>query len=162
MLARFPTRIQQLTEDPTLYGLVAIFRHLIVCAQSQYTDHCVLNWLFFIVPSELWTRYHATMAYPTAPVYQGNVPAYLPNGSPAENTAIREAWQKRMNVWTEDVNMNKALIEHFMSLLRQEHRDLNQNTLIGNLNSRFGDTFNYFIVSTVFVMRWNSSKAAKG
>lgn len=39
--------------------------------------------------------------------------------------------------------MNKALIERLLSLLPQEYRDLYQNTLIDNPNSRFGDTFNY-------------------
>ena len=116
MLASFPTRIQQLTGDSTFCGLVAIFRHLVVCAQIQYTDYCVLNWLFLITPQELWSRYHVTAAYPMAPVYPGNVPAYLPNGYPAENTAIHESWQKRMKEWLEDAHINKALIEHFLSL----------------------------------------------
>ena len=49
MLASFPTRIQQLTGDPTLHSLVTIFRHLIVCAQSQYTNYGVFNWLCIVV-----------------------------------------------------------------------------------------------------------------
>ena len=49
-----------------------------------------------------------------------------------------------MKGWSEDVNMNKALIERFVFLLPREHRDLYQNTLIGNPNGRFGDTLNSF------------------
>ena len=68
-LASFPTMIRQLIGDSTHCGLITIFRHLIGCAQSQYTDYCVLNSLFLVVPSELWTRYHTAATYPTAPVY---------------------------------------------------------------------------------------------
>ena len=39
--------------------------------------------------------------------------------------------------------MIKALIERFLFLLPQEHRNLYQNTLIGNHNGRFGDILNY-------------------
>ena len=92
MLASFPTRIQQLTGDPTLCGLITIFRHHIVCAQSQYTDYCVLNLLYLVVPLELWTRYHTNTVHPNAPAYPGNVPAYLPHVSPVENTAIHETY----------------------------------------------------------------------
>ena len=40
--------------------------------------------------------------------------------------------------------MNKALIICIVSLLPQEHNNLYQNTLIGNTNGRFGNTFEYF------------------
>ena len=100
--------------------------------------------------------------YPTAPVHPGNVRVYLPLGSPAENTAIHETWQKRMKDWLENANMNKALIKSLLSLLSQEHRNLYQNTLIGNPNGRFGKIFPIiFIEGMVFVTRLNSNRATK-
>ena len=90
MLASFSTRIQQLAGDPTLYGIVSLFWHLIVYAQNQYTSYSVLNWLYLDVPQELWTRYNTTAAYPTTPTHPVNTPAYLPLGPLAENMAIQK------------------------------------------------------------------------
>ena len=160
MLASFPTRIQQLTGEPTLHGQVTILRYLIVCTQSQYTNYCVLKWLYLVVPSELWTRYRITAAYPIAQIYPGNVPAYLPNRSPAEKMAIRKSWQKRMKDWLEDAHMNKALIERFLSLLPHRSNVIfikTQVLAIGTVGLAILSII--CIVSTVFMTRWNLSKA---
>ena len=97
------------------------------------------KWLYLIVQSELWTGYHATTAYPTAPVHPKKVLNYLQIVFLAENTAIREIWQK-----TEDADTHKAHIKRCLSLLPQEYRDLYQKTLIQNSNNRFGENFNCF------------------
>ena len=76
-----------------------------------------------------------------ANVHPGNVPAYLPQGSPAENMVIRETWQKVMKEWPKDANVNKALVKWFLSLLPQEHLKLYQTSLIWQPYGRFENTY---------------------
>ena len=41
-------------------------------------------------------------------------------------------------------NMNKALIQHFLYLIPQEHRNIYTSTLIGNPTGAFQECFEYF------------------
>ena len=63
--------------------------------------------------------YPAIMVYPTPPVHPGDVPVYLPNGSPAENTAIQGMWQMNRRGWHKDANMSEALVKKNLTLLPQ-------------------------------------------
>ena len=55
MAAGFPTRIRVIEGEITLKELLRVFQHLIVCTQSTVTSHHALNFLYLVVPTELWS-----------------------------------------------------------------------------------------------------------
>ena len=64
--AGFPPTIQQITGTPTLGDLFRAYRHLMYCAQSQFTAYHTLNWLFLVVPPTMWYM-HSVDPYPVEP-----------------------------------------------------------------------------------------------
>ena len=140
----FPPQVAGITGDPTLRELLRVFRHMIECAQSQMTNYYILNWLFLVVPANMWTIYHSTSPYPDPPGFPGNAPSYDNGGGNTQNATIRDQWQLNNKNWAEDLNMNKALTERFLALIPQEHRTTYNVSLIRDPNRRFGVTFQHF------------------
>ena len=91
MVAGFPAKIPSIEGEITLKELLRVFRHLIACSQSTVTGHDPLNFLYLVVPSELWGLYSAA-AYPQAPRDPGNILPYHPQNSPIQNKVIKQAW----------------------------------------------------------------------
>ena len=69
MQGSFATRVQQLTGDLMRCSPVAIFMHMITCAQCQFTKYCVLNWVYLVVPIEVLPMYHSAVLNQTSMVY---------------------------------------------------------------------------------------------
>ena len=95
MVAGFPATIQGIIREPTQRELLHVFRHMITCSQSHVTNYCYLNWIFLVVPHNMWQYYtsDAPDLYPAPPAYQGGAPPYDDNGSTVANTVIRDTWQ---------------------------------------------------------------------
>ena len=53
MTTGFPPTNQSITGKPTLGDLFRAYRHLMYCAQSQFTVYHTLNWLFLVVPPNM-------------------------------------------------------------------------------------------------------------
>ena len=81
MTTGFPPTIQQITGTPTLGDLFRAYCHLMYCAQSQFTTYHALNWIFLVVPPNMWDI-HSVDAYPTAPANLGLAPRYCTIDSP--------------------------------------------------------------------------------
>ena len=108
MTAGFPPTIQQITGTPTLGDLFRAYRHLVYCAQSQFTAYHVLNWLFLVVPPNMWNM-HLVDAYPTAPANPGLAPNHGNIDSPLGIINAKYTYNNRNKNFQEDVNMNLAL-----------------------------------------------------
>ena len=120
MAAGFPPTIQQITGTPTLGDLFRAYRHLMYCAQSQFTAYHALNWLFLVVQPNMWDI-HSLDAYPTAPVNSGLTPRCGNVDSLLAFINAKDTYNIRNKNFQEDANMNRALTERFLSLFVTEH-----------------------------------------
>ena len=143
MTAGFPPTIQQITGTPTLGDLFRAYRHLMYCAQSQFTAYHALNWLFLVVPPNMWDI-HSVDAYPTAPANPGLAPRYGNVDSPLAIINAKDTYNIGNKNFQEDANMNRALTERFLSLFSTEHSQAYYTLLMGDPGRRFGQTFTYF------------------
>ena len=119
---------------------------MITCYQSHVTNYCDLNWVFLIVPHNMWQYYtsDAPNRYPAPPTYPGDAPPYDDNYSAIANTFICETWQSHQKDYAECIHMNKALTERFLSIFVNEHPRGYNATIISDPNRTFGNTFAHF------------------
>ena len=73
MTAGFLPTIQSITGTPNLGDLFRAYHCLMYCTQSQFTVYHALNWLFLVVPPNMWNM-HSVDAYRTAPANPGLAP----------------------------------------------------------------------------------------
>merc|ERR1712194_773406 len=85
------------------------YRHLMYCAQSQFTAYHALNWLFLVVPPNMW-GIHSLDAYPTAPANPGLAPRYGNVDSPLAIINAKDTYNIGNKNFQEDANMNRALL----------------------------------------------------
>ena len=108
MTAGFPPTIQQITGTPTLGDLFRAYYHLMYCAPSQFTGYHVLNWLFLVVPPNMWNM-HLVDTYPTAPVNPGLASNYRHIDPPLAIINTKDTYNNENKNFQEDANMNRAL-----------------------------------------------------
>ena len=157
MITGFPPQVAGITGDPTLRELLRIFRHMIECAQSQMMNYCILNWLFLVVPANMWTIYHPTSPYPDPPGFPGDAPSYDNGGGNTQNATIRDQRQLNKKNWAEDLNMNKALTERFLDLIPHEHRTTYNVSLIRDAKTSVWVPNERHVISSALLM-WDESK----
>ena len=143
MTAGFPPTIQSITGTATLDNLFRAYCHLMYCTQSQFTAHHVLNWLFLVVPQNMWNM-HSSDAYPTAPANPGLAPNYGSINSPLAIINAKYTYNNGNKNFQEHVNMNRALTERFLSLFSTEHTQAYYTLLAQDPGRRCGVTFAYF------------------
>jgi len=140
----FPPLCQRIAGQPSLLDLLDIYRHLVKCAGSHTSRYDPLNLTYIATPEGLW-RMYTTRNYPEAPVDPGDQPIYNPDGLPVENAARKDDWLLRRKYYAEDQNMNRALIERFLSLLDETiTTTFRENALLTNPKMRFQFAFDYF------------------
>ena len=146
MVAGFPATIQGIIGEPTQCKLLHVFRHMITCSHSYVTNYCDLNWLFLVIPHNMWQYYtsDAPDQYPAPPTYPGDASPYDDNSSAVVNTVIRDIWQSQQKDFVECMHMNKALTERFLSIFANKHRRGYNATIVSDLNRTFGPTFVQF------------------
>ena len=146
MVAGFPETIQGIIREPTQREILRVFRHIITCYQSHVTNYCEINWLFLVVPHNMWKYYtsDAPNLYPAPPTYPGDAPPYNDNGSAVANTVIRKTRQSQQKDYTECMHMNKALTERLLSIFTNKHRRGYNATIVSDPNRTFGNTFAHF------------------
>ena len=112
MVAGFPATIQGIIGEPTQHELLRVFRHMITCSQSHVTNYCDLNWLFLVVPHNMWQYYTSDSPdqYPAPPTYPGDAPPNDNNDSAVTNTVIRKTCQSQQKDYAYCMHMNKALL----------------------------------------------------
>ena len=116
MLASFLAKILSIEGQIYFKELLRCFTHLIECAQSSVTEYKELNFLFIVVPQNLWNIYTNT-PYPADPVNPGSIPPYQAGMPPAQIQLIKDAWHAAKKYHEEHQHMNKALTERFLSLI---------------------------------------------
>ena len=104
MAAGFPARIPSTKGEITLKELLRVFWHLIVCAQSTVTSNGALNFLYLVIPQELWGLYSAT-AHPQALGNPGLIPSYHPQNTGLQNEVIKQAFLVAKKHWKEYLNI---------------------------------------------------------
>jgi hypothetical protein len=143
MTAGFPPIIQSITGTPTLGDLFRAYRHLMYCAQSQFTAYHALNWLYLVVPPNMWDM-HSVEAHPAPPENPGAAPNYGIIGTPLDIINAKDTYNNKNKNFQEDANMNRALTERFLSLFATEHAQAYYQLLLADPGRRFGTTFTYF------------------
>ena len=74
----------------------------------------------------------------------GLTPDYGTVGIPLNRATVRGRYNNKNKNFQEDVNMNRALTERFLSLFATEHSQAYYTLLMGDPGRRFGQTFTYF------------------
>lgn len=116
MLAGFPPIIQSVSKIPILVDLLHVYRHMIVCAQSQHTICKRLNWLFLVVQKHLWDMYVVDTLlepYPNSPGDPGPLPNYEVVGTKFDMARARDTHTVETKNFQKDVNMNRAPTKRF-------------------------------------------------
>jgi hypothetical protein len=143
IMTGFPPTIQSITGTPTLGNLFQAYHHLMYCAQSQFTAYNALNWLFLVVPPNMWNM-HLVEPYPTAPENPGLAPNYGAVGTPLDIINAKDTYNNGNKNFQEDANMNRALTERFLSLFFTKHAQAYYTLLVQDPGRRFGVTFTSF------------------
>lgn len=121
MIAGFPTLPQPLVGDPTVHDLFGIYQFLRICAQSQGTVLCILNFMFCVVPLNLWNHHLGLVVVPcinqTLVPDPGPTPTYPFEASRTQIQQIKDRWCFQAKNWLEIRNMNKALTYVLFKLL---------------------------------------------
>ena len=112
MTTGFLPTIQSITGMSTLGDLFRAYRHLMYCAQSQFTVDHALNWLFLVVPPNMWYM-HLVDPHPDPPEKPGLAPNYETIGTPLDIINAKDTYNNRKKNFQEDANMNRALTERF-------------------------------------------------
>merc|ERR1712051_963919 len=121
-----------------------IWNYLVKCAQSHTTPVNKLNWLFTVVPQDMWPNYD-TDPYPAKLPDPGNVQCLTVGQDPAYNQLYKAQHEVQLKNYTEYRNMNKALVEVFLSLIDPTYRIIYEKTqLIRDPNKSFEDVFKHF------------------
>ena len=155
MMTGFQPQVAGITGDPTLRKLLHVFRHMIECAQSQMTNYCILNWLFLVVPPNMWTIYHPTSPFPHPPGFPGDAPSYDNGGGNTQNATIRDQWQLNNKNWAEDLNMNNARTERFLALIPYEHHSNYNVLLIRTQTDVLASHFNTSTTNSSLTPNWS-------
>jgi hypothetical protein len=146
MVAGFPSTIAGIIGTPTQREMLRAFRHMISCSQSHFTDYNHLNWLFLVVPVNMWPYYAGDPLNVCPPLIEhpGDSPSYDAMENETQNKTTADLWAKDMKDHVESNHMNKALCERFLSLFSTAQRKSYSNTLIKDPNRSFGETFEIF------------------
>ena len=113
------------------------------CAQSQFTVYHTLNWLFLVVPPNMWYM-HLVDPHPDPPEKPGLAPNYETIGTPVDIINAKDTYNNRNKNFQEDPNMNRALTEHVLLLFPTKHAHAYYNLLVQDPGRRFGTSFTYF------------------
>ena len=144
LTAGFPTSVPGITGEVVLRELIRIWQHCKKCAQVTGTDYDAQNFLYIVLPPQLWP-YFSTRLYPTAPVDPGPNPSYDGTLNATVNTTLRDQWQLEYKNHQEHKNMNAALADRFMKLLPEANRNaFESNQLMINPKLSFLEVFDYF------------------
>ena len=123
MISGFHTLPQCMVGDPSMHYLFGAYRFLRICAQSQVTALCILNFLFCVVPCSLWPQHADVRTVPyidqrLVPV-PGHQLVYPFGASVAQFQETKALWLYDAKNWLKVKNINAALTEAFMKLLPQ-------------------------------------------
>ena len=144
MIRGFPTRPPPIVGEPNMREFLRIWNYLAKCAQSHTTPVNKLNWLFAVVPQDMWPNYD-TDPYPAKPPDPGNIQRITMGQDPAYNQLYKAQHEVQLKNYTEWLNINKALVETFLSLIDPTFRQIYEKTqLIRDPNKSFEDVFGHF------------------
>ena len=75
-----------------MHKLFRIYHYLRMCAPSQVTSLCILNFLSLVVPMNLWPQHVDLRVVPYIVDTQdpGQTPTYIPNTTPTENQQAKD------------------------------------------------------------------------
>ena len=142
--ATFPPIQRRISGQPTLLDLLDIYRHDVECAGKFTSRVHALNCTFVAVPAGLWPMC-TNLPYPAAPPDPGEQPMYNPNGSNAENAAIKDAFLLARKYSDEHGHMNRALIDRMLDILDPSiTQTFKENQLRRDPKMQYLVAFNYF------------------
>ena len=143
MVTGFPAKIPSVEGEICVKELLRIFLHLVKCAQSTPTAYHELNFLFLVVPEQIWCVY-SSGTYPTTPTQPSTNPPYVNTTNGLQNQVIKDDWSVAKKYYEEDQNMNKALTERFLALIPNEYSMEYAEVLTRDPNRKFVATFVHF------------------
>ena len=142
--AGFESPPPRVTGEINLRELTRIWEHCKNIAQQTETNYDAQNFLYAVLPDQLWT-YFSTRARPNPPVDPGENPSYVNGGNPTENTTIRDQWQLNNKNYEEWKCFNRALVNRFLSLLPEAYqRSFKSQQLTANPKLTFLQVFDWF------------------
>ena len=144
MEATFPARTIRVAGEPTLLGLLDIYRHILNCVAAFVSSYHPLNLLYIAVPEDLWSMY-STDPHPNAPANPGEKPVLNANGTTGANAIIRDNWANLRKHYLEYLHMNRALIDRMLSCMDADiTTNYKQTNLMSNPKSKYLDVFQHF------------------
>ena len=124
----FPPKPLQIEGRPSLHlqGLVYALDHLVDCGLSHRAPTQPFGKLHLVIDPTLWNNYSA-QSYPARTLDPGNHPIYPANAGPTGHANIDNKFAIRNKGYTDEHEMDIALIERFYSLLEPSYeQDLRQ------------------------------------
>ena len=142
--AGFESLPPPITGELNLRELTRIWEHCKNIAQQTETNYDEQNFLYAVLPQQLWT-YFSTRQRPTPPVDPGNNPSYINGGTNTENATIRDQWQLNNKNYEEWKCFNRGLVDRFLSLLPAEYQwSFKNQQLTANPKLTFLQVFDWF------------------
>ena len=150
IIAGFPAPVTPMTGEPTLREIIRVLMHIIACAQSLFTDISPLNYLFLVVTQQQYARITQEQ-YPQLPTDPGIIPPYTNQMDANQRAHAKANFEYEKARYTNCLEMSKALIERFLSLLSPKIRETYQkNVLLARPNATFLTVLLYFIDNYAF------------
>ena len=150
IVAGFPAPIPPMTGEPTLREIIRVLMHIIACAQSLFTDISPLNYLFLVITEQQYARI-TQEPYPQIPDDPGIIPPYTNAMDANERAHAKANFEYQKARYNNCLEMSKALIERFLSLLSPKIRETYQkNVLLARPNATFLTVLQFFIDNYAF------------
>ena len=144
MLSCFPAAPPKINGEPTTWELIRVLQHLILCGQTHEVDYCKNNLLFLVIQENIWSQF-SEEAWPAEPMEPKNNGPVFTNGMDAWAAAkLKNTWEYENKMANDSKEMNKALIECFISLLDSNYHVKFTREFIKNPAVAFKEVFRYY------------------
>ena len=153
MQTGFPTSPGTIVGKSTAKMLFDVLRHLCSCTQlHQVEGNNRLNLLHIAVQGQMYVHFLTDInnqVKPPRTANPGDIPTYLPNGDAAQWANNKLAWECGKMIFTEENNMNGALIERLLELIPTSYKKDFMRVFLRNPNMHFEGEFSHFMINMV-------------
>ena len=144
MYTAFPEPVSPIPGGPDLRELIRILQRLIFFAQSCKTPLSLQNFFFLTLPENIWTT-NTLEQYPVIPNPPPPIANYKGDVDASDRATTKNEGELNKKTFYECINMNAALVTHFLSLVNPTFKTCYELTQLSYPNSPFLNLFDFFM-----------------
>ena len=140
----FPAAPPKINGEPTMQELIRVIQHLILCGQTHEVDHYKNNLLLLVIEQNIWPRF-SEENWPNQHMEPSeNRLTFISSMDSWAAARLKNTREYKKKQAVDCKEMNKALINHFMSLLNGHYQVEFTREFIKNPSVTFKEVFLYY------------------